>query len=153
MYHVTLHICLTKSVLKQKRIKGFLICTVNIKIHNLGLDSTEKEEIWKQNGPKGMRASGADDRYLISAQWRAKRSRASAERMDCDVRAIVELLLLYERQKDGESTYPDNLWAGVVRRSVEEEKGNITRSQRKHSQQQQKEQKHENTQLSSSVCR
>lgn len=75
MYHVkgkinkytTLHICLTKSVLKQKRIKGFLICTVNIKIHHLGLDSTEKEEIWKQNGPKEMRASGADHRYLISA--------------------------------------------------------------------------------------
>lgn len=49
-----------------------------------------------------------------------------------DGRAIVELLLLHERQKeDGESTYPDNLWAGVVRRSVKEEQRNITHSQRK----------------------
>lgn len=46
--------------------------------------------------------------------------------MDGDVRVIVKLLSLDERQSWG-STYPDHLWAGVVRRSEEEEKRNVTR--------------------------
>lgn len=37
---------------------------MNIKIHHLGLVSTEKEEIWKQNGPKEMRACIRSGRSL-----------------------------------------------------------------------------------------
>lgn len=92
--YTTLHICLTKSVLKpnvctclknRKGLKGFLICIVNIKIHHLGLDSTETEEIWKQNGPKEMRAcirSGRSLSYLSAVEGEEVESERSDRRED-----------------------------------------------------------------------